>query len=477
MKKWTPHNYQLTALSFLLTNPRSGLFLDPGLGKTSTSLAAIKILKYAQRTRGVLMVAPLRVAYSVWPREIRKWSNFQCLSHTILHENTKNTLWGEHKDIYLINPEGLEWLHTELLKGLRAGKKCPFNTLWVDESTKFKTYGSNRFEYINNMLPLFNRRHIMTGTPAPKGLLDLWSQIYILDEGETLGVNYHEFRRKHFETNDWNKYAWKIKDFAEDIIHKLVAPLVLEMAAEDYLDIPKLSYNDIMVQLPTKAMKHYKRMEKEFFIELDGLEASAEAAAQVSMKCHQIANGNVYEDIPEGLDEDEEKLFRKTRKVIPVHKAKLEALQDLIDELNGKPLLIAYKFKHDLAAIRSILGDDVPHIGSGVSMAKSEQLEDDWNAGKLDYLVCHPSSVAHGLNFQEGGHDVCWYSLTWSLEDYIQLIKRLHRQGVKAAVRCHHLIAEGTIDEAILLRLGEHAKEQQDLRDAIKKYRMQLLPA
>lgn len=421
------------------------------------------------------MVAPLRVAYSVWPREIRKWSNFKGLTHTILHEDTKGySLWGKRKDIYLINPEGLEWLHRELLKGLKAGKECPFDTLWIDESTKFKTYDSNRFKYITDMLPLFKRRHIMTGTPAPKGLLDLWSQIYILDEGKTLGTNYHQFRRTHFETKDWNKYAWKIKDFADDVIHRLVSPIVLEMAAEDYLDIPKLSYNDIKVQLPTKAMKYYKQMEKEFFITIDDMEASAEAAAQVSMKCHQIANGNVYEDIPEGLTEDEEKLFKKTRKVIPVHKAKLEALQDLIDELNGKPLLIAYEFKHDLTAIRSILGKDVPHIGSGVSYDKGKELEDQWNAGELDFLVCYASSVAHGLNFQEGGHDVCWYNLPWSLEDYIQFIKRLHRQGVVSEVRCHHLIAENTIDEAILLRLGEHAEEQQDLRDAIKKYRLEL---
>jgi len=475
IKKWIAHGYQLTAISFLLVNPRSALFLDPGLGKTSISLAVIKILKYIKGTKGVLMIAPLRVTYSVWPREIRKWSNFGSLTHTILHDDNKSSLWNKQKDIYLINPEGLEWLHQELLKGLKAGKKCPFNILWIDESTKFKNHESIRFELIVNMLPLFVRRHIMTGTPAPKGLLDLWAQIYILDEGKSLGANYHKFRSKYFKTDDWNKYNWTIKDFCEDAIHKAVAPLVLEMSSEDYLDIPPLSYNNIMVQLPPKAMTYYKEMENRFFIELDGLEASADAAAQVSMKCHQIANGKVYEDIPDGLDDDQEREFRRTRKVIHIHKAKIEALQDLIDELNGKPLLIAYKFKHDLAAIRSLLGDDVPHIGSGVSMKKAEQLEDEWNAGKLRFLVGHPGSMAHGLNFQESGNDVCWFSLTWSLEEYIQFIKRIHRQGVKNPVRCHHLIAEGTIDEAMLLRLGEHAKEQHDLREAIKKYRLNLI--
>jgi len=475
MIKWIPHNYQLTAISFLLTTIRSTLFLDPGLGKTSTSLAVIKILKYAQRTNGVLMVAPLRVAYSVWPAEIRKWDNFKDLSYTILHDNTKHMLWGEHKDIYLINPEGLEWLHGELLKGLKAGKKCPFNTLWIDESTKFKNHKSNRFEYIVNMLPLFKRRHIMTGTPAPKGLLDLWSQMFILDEGKTLGHNYHEFRRKYFKAEDWNKYNWKIMDFSAEAIHEKVAPLVLEMAADDYLDIPKLTYNNIKVQLPKKAMQYYKQMEKEFFICLDDKEASADAAAQVSQKCHQISNGRVYEDVPEGLTDEEERKFKRTRQAILVHSAKQEALEDLVDELNGKPLLIAYQYKHDLAAIRELLGDNVPFIGSGVSFAKQLKLEKQWNEGKLDYLVAYPGSMAHGLNLQLGGHDVCWYSLTWNLEDYIQFIKRIHRQGVKKSVRCHHLVGEGTIDKAMLLRLGERAEEQQDLRDALKKYRLELI--
>ncbi len=474
LDRWIPHNYQLTAISFLISRMMSGLFLDPGLGKTSISLAAIKILKYAGLSKGVIIVAPLRVCYSVWPKEIRKWENFKDISFTILHEEEKPSIWGMSKDIYLINPEGLPWLHGELLKGLKAGKKCPFDVLWVDESTKFKNYDSIRFQLLVDMLPLFKRRTIMTGTPAPKGLLDLWSQIYLLDEGKTFGHNYHKFRSTYFETNDWNKYNWKIKDFSADIIHEKVAPLVLEMSAEDYLDMPDIVYNNILIPLPTKAAKYYKRMEQEFFIELDGLEASAEAAAQVSQKCHQIANGKVYEDIPEGLDDIEEREFRKTRKVIHIHKAKIEALKDLIEELNGKPLLIAYQYRHDLQAIREALGDDVPHIGSGVSMDRSLELEDEWNEGYLDYLVGHPQSMAHGLNFQEGGNDVCWFSLTWNLEEYEQFIKRIWRQGVRGDCRCHHLIGENTVDEAMLFRLGERAEEQHDLRTAIKMYRSQL---
>ena len=471
--KWEPHNYQLTAISFLISNPRSGLFLDPGLGKTSTSLAAAKILINSGEIKGTLMIAPLRVTYSVWPSEIEKWINFNSLSCTIVHDDNKSSLWNSDKDIYLINPEGLPWLHKELLNGLKGGKKCPFNTLWIDESTKFKSHESKRFELLCDMLPLFKRRHIMTGTPSPKSLLDLWSQLYILDEGKTLGHNFHKFRAKYFQSEDWDKYNWQIKDFSAEKIHELVAPMVLEMSATDYLDMPDLLYNDILVTLPPKAEKHYKEMEKEFFIELDGMEASAEAAAQVSMKCHQIANGNVYEDIPDNLDEDEIKIFRRTRKTIHIHNAKLEALADLINELNGKPILIAYHFKHDLEALRGLLGDDVPYIGSGVSPVKAKELEVKWNAGLIPILLGHPDAMAHGLNFQESGNDICWFSLTWNLENYIQFIARIWRQGVKGReVRVHHIIAKNTTDEAMIMRLGERAENQEDLRQALKRYRL-----
>lgn len=471
-KTWMPHNYQLTAVSFLLSNPRSGLFLDPGLGKTSISLAVIKILMNANMAKGILMIAPLRVCYSTWSGEIEKWANFKGMSTTILHDDNKSAIWDTKADIYLLNPEGLPWIHEELLTELRKGKKPPFNVLWVDESTKFKNYDSVRFQLLVDMLPLFKRRHIMTGTPSPKNLLDLWSQIYILDEGKSLGVNYHEFRNEYFQADDWNKYDWQIKDFAAERIHAKAAPLILQMSAEDYLDMPPLVFNDIKVKLPEKAYKHYKQMEREFFTELDGLETSAEATAQSSMKCHQIANGRVYEDIPEGLTDEEEREFLKTRKTLNIHKTKIEALADLIDELNGKPLLVAYHYKHDLQAIQKLLGKDVPYIGSGVSGKQAKQIEQDWNTGKIPVLLGHPASMAHGLNLQDSGNDICWFSLTWNLEEYDQFYKRIWRQGVVGGCRVHHLVAEGTTDEAMLIRLGERAEQQTDLKTALKQYRL-----
>ena len=422
-EKWNPHTYQLTASRFILSNKRAGLFLDPGLGKTAISLSVMKTLKNTKGSKATLLVAPLRVCHSVWPKEIEKWENFEDLTYTILHKGGKKSLWGEQKDIYLINPEGLKWLYRELFAGLTAGKDCPFDILWVDESTKFKNpLARSRFLLLREMLPLFNRVCIMTGTPCPKTLIDLWSQIYLLDRGATLNPNFYLFRNTYFESHGYKKYEWKLKDFSADRIQEAISPLVLDMSIDDYLEMPELQYNNIMIDLPSDKMAYYKEMENDMFIRIDSLEASANAQAQATMKCHQIANGSVYEDVPEGLDDDEMKLFKRTRRVIHVHDEKIQALADLIDELNGKPLLIAYHYKHDLEALRKLLGKDVPYIGSGVSTGESDRLVDKWNRGELPILCGHPVSMGHGLNMQAVGRNVCWYSLTWNLEDYMQLI-------------------------------------------------------
>lgn len=469
--RWVPHDYQATAVSFELSRKRGALFLDPGLGKTSISLAVFKTLLAAGDIKGVLLVAPLRVVYSVWPKEIKKWCNFNHLTCTILHEGTKDTIYNK-SDIYLINPEGLPWLYETLAKHMSSGGECPFNTLCVDESTKFKNHQSKRFKLLKDMLPLFKRRYIMTGTPSPKSYVDLWAQIYLLDEGASLGKNFYLFRNKYFKSDDWNAYAWKLKDDGKEMIERAISHLVLDMSAHDNLNMPDLITNNIICKLPEKVMKKYKKMEKEFFLEIDGNEINAQQAAQASMKCHQIANGMVYEDYPEDLDEAGRREFAKTRKSIKVHTAKIEALKELIDELNGKPLLVAYHYKHDLQAIQDALGGDIPYIGSGVSPSVTDKTVDDWNAGKIQVLLGHPVSMAHGLNLQSSGNDICWFSQTWSLEDDEQFNARIYRQGVKGAVRVHRLVAEGTIDEAMILRLGERSKDQKDLRDALRRYRL-----
>jgi SNF2 family DNA or RNA helicase len=466
MNIWQPHNYQLEAVSFLLTNPKSALFLDPGLGKTSTSLCTIKIIG-----GGVLVVVPKRPMYLTWPKEIENWRNFTKLSYCILHGKGKVDLWGKKKDIYLINPEGLKWLFKELLIGLKAGKKCPFSALWIDESTKFKNHKAQRFEYLAQMLPLFTRRHIMSGTPASKGLQDLWAQFFLLDEGEALGNNFYKFRAKYFHSPDWNEYQYILNDGAEEEIKKRVAPVTLEMSAEDYLDMPQILYNQIYIDLPEKARKQYSQMEREFFIQIDDQEITAKAAVSAASKCHQIANGRIYEATPDRLNDVEARRWIRSRKALLVHREKQQAIADLVEELAGKPLLVAYYYQHDLEGLRETFGADLPHIGRGVSDADAAKIEAAWNRGEIQVLALHPDTGAHGLNLQKCANDICFYSLSYSTENYLQFVRRIYRQGVSGQVRIHHLIAKNTIDEAIFSRLGDNAQQQIDFRAAIKIYR------
>lgn len=467
LKRWVPHDYQCDGLSFWLTNRLGALFLDPGLGKTSITLCSLDTMLKVGKIKGTLIIAPLRVIYSVWPREIEKWANFNHLSCTILHEGNKSSIWDKH-DIYLINPEGLAWLHGELLQGLKARKPNPFNSLVVDESTKFKRHGTAMFKYLVDMLPLFTYRYLLTGTPSPRSLLDLWSQLYILDEGATLGVNYYDYRRKYFQSNDWNKHEWELKVGSKEKIEKLIAPLVLDMKAKD---MPEIVINDIDVYLPDAKQKIYNKFENEMWLELQGVKITAEAAAQKAIKCHQLANGSVYEDIPLELDDEERKQFKKTRKTLHFHDLKIKALKELVGELNGKPLLVAYHFKHDLAAILEAFGD-VPYIGSGVSPKRVNEIEDDWNNGKIPLLLGHPASMGHGLNLQQVSNDVCFYSITANLELYEQFYRRVYRQGmIGNCFRLHRIVCRKTVDEIWLSRLGCRDEQQTSLREAIRRYR------
>lgn len=472
MTIWQPHPYQETARQFLHGNPNSGLFLDPGLGKTSISLSVISDLVREGKTNGVLLIAPLRVCYLVWPLEIRKWDNFNNLSYTILHKRGKASIDGKPKDIYIINPEGLPWLFEKCLEILQDGFELPFDTLWIDESTKFKSpKAKTRFAILKDMICLFKRRHIMTGTPAPRGLMDLWSQIYLLDEGEALTPNFWKFRRKYFQQADRDGFKYVLRSGADKTIHNLIAPKVLEMSSKDYLDMPDLIFNNIQVELPVKAKKLYSKMEQEFFLEIDGHEASAMQQAQASMKCHQIANGKVYKDWPK--NEYGEPIKDGPREIIDIHDAKIVAIKDLVDELAGKPLLVAFQYKHDLIALKKAFGDDTPFIGSGVSEKHALQICEDWNAGKTPILLAQPSSMSHGLNLQASGNDICWYSVTWDLESYMQFNARIYRQGVTGdSVRVHHIVSSETVDEPMLERLGEKAEQQKDLRESLKRYRI-----
>lgn len=476
-KPWQPHAYQKKAVKFLLEHAASALFLDPGLGKTSITLAAIKLLKQKKLLDKVLLIAPLRVCYSVWPKEVSKWTDFGGLKVAVLHGPKKDEALKSDADIYVINPEGLDWLlqakktktdqgKTKVEVDLRRFKNLGFDTLVVDELSKFKHTNTNRFKGLKLVLNTFRRRWGLTGSPASNGLLDLFGQCFILDQGRTLGPYISHYRMKYFVPSH-DGFSWNIREGAEDEIYERISPLALRMAADDYLDMPALIENNIRVDLPDHVMVMYNQLEEDLIAKIDSKIVVASTAAAASMKCRQVANGGLY------LDPEVQaliKLPKSSREWVNLHTEKVDALADLIDELQGSPLLVAYDFAHDLDRLREKLGQDVPYIGGGVSAARSVELEKLWNAGKLPVLLGHPQAMAHGLNLQEMGNHVCWHSMTWDYELYDQFIRRVLRQGNKAKkVFCHHIMARGTIDEVVLAAVKSKRRGQNALFDALKK--------
>lgn len=480
-KPWQPHAYQKKAVKFLLEHAASALFLDPGLGKTSITLAAIKLLKQKKLLDKVLLIAPLRVCYSVWPKEVSKWTDFGGLKVAVLHGPRKDEALKSDADVYVINPEGLGWLlqakKTETAQGktktkvevdLRRFKNLGFDTLVVDELSKFKHINTNRFKGLKLVLNTFRRRWGLTGSPASNGLLDLFGQCYILDQGRTLGSYISHYRMKYFVPSH-DGFSWNIREGAEDEIYERINPLALRMAADDYLDMPALIENNIRVDLPSDVMAMYNQLEEDLIAKLDSKVIVASTAAAASMKCRQVANGGIY------LDHEVQaliKLPKSKREWVNLHTEKVDALADLIDELQGSPLLVAYDFEHDLDRLREKLGQDVPYIGGGVSAKRSAELEHLWNAGKLPVLLGHPQAMAHGLNLQEMGNHVCWHSLTWDYELYDQFIRRVLRQGNKSKkVFVHHIMARGTVDDVVLAAVKSKRRGQNALFDALKKLR------
>lgn len=493
-KRWTPRSYQLTALLFVLMRPYSGMFLDPGLGKTSITLAVIRLLKFGtKKSNKHLIIAPKSVIWTTWPNELKKWRNFQNLEFVILHGDMKDyLLWNSTADIFIINPAGLVWLSEALLTGLGEGKPKPFNCLWVDESTKFKNHKApTLFETIAPMLPLFKRRHIMTGTPTAKSYEDLWSQIYILDQGKALEDNFYHFRQKYFVSiastlkaeirkklppKDHRRRSFIVKKGFDikAVLTEKISHLIIDMSEKDHLDLPPLVYNPIYVELPPDARKAYNQMEKDSLAYIEEHKLTAQAAMARLIPCQQIANGQVYESPPNpDMSEKKFKKWLKTRKVIKAHTQKVEALKDLVESLQGKPLLIVYWYKHDLAAIEKALGP-VAAMNAQTTKAQTVQYERDWNKGKLPVLAGHPDRLAHGLNLQDGpGRDLACFSLFWSAENRRQVVKRIHRQGVNSKVTVHDIISRNTLDEVMYSRWSSREKAEVDLRKLLRQYKQE----
>lgn len=471
-----PHDYQRTAIQFALKNKYYGHLLDPGLGKTATTLSVIKARKSMNQIKGVLVIAPLRVCHSVWGKETQKWNNFKHMSVGVLHGAKKKQVLSEKHDIYVINPEGVKWLLTD---GLHGKKNWPFDMLIVDESTKFKNPRAKRLRYLKQKLHKFKYRGVLTGTPAPRSLIDIFAQIQILDEGKTFGKILGAFETKYFDQCGFRGKELQLKKNADKAIYKKAAPYLLRMSAEEYLDMPELVFNKVYVDLPKSARKVYEDLEKELFAEIfdgkDEHEVTAASASVLYGKCHQVANGAVYKD----QDPLEEKKSAKERGFIDLHNAKIEALEDIIDELYGKPVLVAYNFNHDLEKLKNAFGGrkrTIPYIGSGVSGKEGDKLVDAWNAGKLPQLFAHPASAGHGLNLQQQGNDVIFYSLCDDFENFEQFYRRIYRQGVKGKqVRVHLLMARDTVDEVIYNRIIKKDKTQQGFLNAMKAYRIKKL--
>lgn len=463
---WTPHAYQKNAIKFLLEHACAGLFLDPGLGKTSITLGAFKILKKANLVKKMLVVAPLRVCYSVWPREAEKWSDFSHLKVEILHGGQKDQALRRNADIYVINPEGLEWLFSD-----GRFKMLDADWLVIDESSKFKHTNTRRFKALKPFLGRFKRRTILTGTPVPNGLLDLFGQIYILDLGNSFTPYITKFRQQFFYPAGFGGYTWLPKADTQERIQELLKPLVLRLEARDYLELPQLvttPTTDIIVELPPKARKIYDDLETIMLAELDNAEVvTALSAAAASMKCRQVANGGIYRQL-------EADPVVNSERWQDIHTEKADALKDFVEGLNGKPLLVAYDFEHDRERILKVLGKDTPYIGGGVSPKRTSELEREWNQGNLPVLLGHPQAIGHGLNLQAECQHVLWHSLTWDLELYEQFIQRVLRQGNPFShVFVHHIIARGTVDELIMRALRTKARVQNRLLSALKEYRQE----
>ncbi|MDX1428551.1 MAG: DEAD/DEAH box helicase, partial [Salegentibacter mishustinae] len=440
-KKFNPHKYQQRCIAKGINQKYLGYFLDPGLGKTSIILLLFKILKNAGLVKGLLVIAPKRPCFMVWPKELKKWSDFCGLSMTVLHNEwrlNKEAGFKKKHDIYVMNPEGLPWL-LQKLKGKRR-ESWPFDMLCVDESTKFKDTSTKRFKNLKKIVPKLKRRYILTGTPIPNGLLGIQGQMFIVDQGESLGSKANYFKTEYFKQvgkPEWNKYEIRSKEHEEKIYQK-VAKYIIRLKAEDYLELPERVDNIIEIDLPKKVRKKYNELENELFTYIENEDVDVPTAAALGNKLRQIANGRLYAD----QDPLSKPLPADKRKVYKLHEEKLNALEELVEELDNKPVLIGYWFRHDLAALQERFKKKLVNIGSGVSMQDCIKIEKQWNQGKIKMLAAFPGSAALGLNLQESGHDIFFYSMLYDLEAYDQFIRRILRQGVLGnQVRVHHPLA------------------------------------
>lgn len=441
--KYKPHNYQQFATDFILNQSICCLMLDMGLGKTVITLTALwQLALDSFDVSKVLVIAPKRVAEDTWPKELEKWEHLTGLTSSLVLGSAaeRKAALQRKAFLYIINRENVAWLV--------KNHYWDFDMVVIDELSSFKSNKAERFKAMKKVRPMVTRIVGLTGTPAPNTLLDLWPQMYLMDMGQRLGRFIGGFRDRFFLPDKRNReiiYSYKPREGAEDAIYALISDICISMKAADYLDMPERIDNRIEVSMSPKERKLYDDFQKDMVLSIGDEELDAANAAALSNKLLQMANGAVY-----GED----------KKVIPIHDRKLDALEDLVEAANGKPLLVAYWYKHDLQRIKARFKN-----ARCIDTAKDI---DDWNAGKIPFALIHPASAGHGLNLQDGGCTIVWFGLTWSLELYQQLNARLWRQGQKHTVVIHHIVTKGTHDEDVMRALENKDTCQSALIEAVR---------
>lgn len=453
LTKQNLHEYQFTGLNHVFNNSHCALFLEMGLGKTVTTLTAINTLIYEElEISNVLVIAPKRVAESVWDAECEKWAHLKHLKIVKIAGNLKQRLAALRKkaDIYTISRDNIAWLC-----GQYGGSMVPFDMLVIDELSSFKNPSSVRFKALRNVQPSFKRVVGLTGTPAPNGLIDLWSQIYLLDRGERLSKFITKYREDYFRVGKRNGaivYKYDITEENESRIHAKIGDICMSMKAKDYLTLPGRIENVIKIQFDKELQAQYDKFEEEQVLQLFADQPEDEAISAVNgaalvNKLLQFANGAVY---------DEDKNYHV------VHDLKIEAAEEIIEAANGKPVLIAWTYRSDMMRLMQALKKYNP------KELKTDKDIKDWNAGKIQVLLMHPASGGHGLNLQAGGNIIVWFGQTWSLELYLQFNARLDRQGQNEVVIIHKLVAANTEDENVIKAQVSKEKKQNGLMEAVK---------
>lgn len=445
---FVPHDYQKYCIDRIISDSSLGLFLDMGLGKTVITLTAVNELIYNRFEVGkVLVIAPKKVAETTWTNEAQKWEHLHNLriSRVIGTLAQRVRALNTPADVYVINRENVPWLVEYDRNSWR------FDMVVIDELSSFKSSKAQRFRSLCYVRQHIKRLVGLTGTPASNGLIDLWAQIYLLDEGERLGKKITHFRTKYCDCNTHGGHfsTYAMKPGAEESIRSAISDICISMKAEDYLQLPECTVVDVPVYMDKRTEKRYEEFEREMLLQIDENTLDAGTAAVLSGKLMQFANGAVYDE---------------NKNAVEVHSGKLDTLSELVEGLNGQHALIFYNFRHDLERILRHF-EKSPLV---IRELKTDQDQADWNAGKIDLLLAHPASAGYGLNLQQGGHHVIWFGLNWSLELYEQANKRLHRQGQQERVIIHRLITQNTRDVDVADALAGKQDVQNALLEALK---------